>query len=70
MKGMKELRRIYISANEFKVEDLTPLLDLENLQYVHINSWASDKEELSDDMRLQIEEVKAKRPEMTVSIWE
>jgi len=68
--GMNSLQSLELTAKEFNVTDLSPLFNLHNLQHIRIDGYLSDKKELDNIMKQQIEEFKEQNPEMNIQIWE
>ena len=70
IKQMKSLQELDITAIEFSVTDLSPLLSLGNINYVDISSYSATPKELGETVKQQIEEIKIQKPEAQISIWE
>lgn len=70
LEEMKSLNIINLKAEEFSVTDLSSLLTLENLSHVNITSLSSDRNELGEDVKRQIEEMKTRKPEIDIHIWD
>ena len=70
LQEMESLYSLNLRAEEFSVTDLSPLLALENLSYVYITCLSPDRNELDEDVKRQIEEMKIQRPDMEIHIWD
>ena len=68
LEEMESLSSIYFSVEKFTAADLTPLLNMENMQYFTISSDNAEELRLSDDVKQQIEKIKIEKPELQIRI--
>ncbi len=70
VKQMQSLQKLDMTAIEFSVTDLSPLLGLAEINEIDISSYSATPRELEEDVKKQIEEIKIQKPEAEICIWE
>ncbi len=67
LSGMENLRNVSLYMERAEIEDLSPLLELDNLYSV---SFSSQESMENEEIMIQAEHIKAEKPEVSFYIFE